>query len=173
MLPITFDDLSSGFNVGTIVNLDPGKLGMVGFTESQVKRYVDDANNYVTVEEGRDEKDHFYNVTLPNGRTVKDKTRSKVRVTLPDNTRFIAYQRLSPFGNLFMTDDEQWEYLVQGTGCFVAHLAKDGQGYQIAYQGTLCASERNPLNEKKPKGSLPHRSSAPQGFKPPEGSSRR
>jgi len=42
VLPITLDDLSSGFNVGTIVNLDPDKLGMVGFTESQVKRYVDD-----------------------------------------------------------------------------------------------------------------------------------
>ncbi len=42
VLPITLDDLSSGFNVGTIVNLDPDKLGMIGFTESQVKRYVDD-----------------------------------------------------------------------------------------------------------------------------------
>ena len=141
--------------------------GCTSFEATAVKRYVDDANNYVTVEEGRDEKDHFYNVTLPNGRTVKDKTRSKVRVTLPDNTRFIAYQRLSPFGNLFMTDDEKWEYLVQGTGCFVAHLAKDGKGYQIAYQGTLCASERNPLNEKSRRGSSPHVSSAPQGFKSP------
>ena len=42
VLPITLDDLSSGFNVGTIVNLDPDKLGLVGFTEAQVKTYVDD-----------------------------------------------------------------------------------------------------------------------------------
>ena len=42
VLPITLDDLSSGFNVGTIMNLDPDKIGMAGFTESQVKRYVDD-----------------------------------------------------------------------------------------------------------------------------------
>ena len=42
VLPITLDDLSSGFNVGTIVNLDPDKLGMVGFTKAQVKSYVDD-----------------------------------------------------------------------------------------------------------------------------------
>ena len=42
VLPITLDDLSSGFNVGTIVNLDPDKLGMVGFTEAQVKTYVDE-----------------------------------------------------------------------------------------------------------------------------------
>ncbi len=42
VLPITLDDLSSGFNVGTIVNLDPDKLGMAGFTKAQVKTYVDD-----------------------------------------------------------------------------------------------------------------------------------
>ena len=42
VLPITLDDLSSGFNVGTVVNLDPDKLGMVGFTKAQVKRYVDE-----------------------------------------------------------------------------------------------------------------------------------
>ena len=42
VLPITLDDLSSGFNVGTIVSLDPDKLGMAGFTTAQVKRYVDD-----------------------------------------------------------------------------------------------------------------------------------
>ena len=42
VLPITLDDLSSGFNVGTIVNLDRDLLGLVGFTKSQVKRYLDD-----------------------------------------------------------------------------------------------------------------------------------
>ena len=42
VLPIPLDDLSSGFNVGTIVSLDPDKLGMAGFTTAQVKTYVDD-----------------------------------------------------------------------------------------------------------------------------------
>ena len=36
VLPITLDDLSSGFNVGTVVNLNPDLLGMVGFTQAQV-----------------------------------------------------------------------------------------------------------------------------------------
>ena len=40
VLPITLDDLSSGFNVGTVVNLDEDKLGIVGFTEAQVAKYV-------------------------------------------------------------------------------------------------------------------------------------
>ena len=42
VLPITLDDLSSGFNVGTVVNLNPELLNLVGFTKSQVEKYVDD-----------------------------------------------------------------------------------------------------------------------------------
>ena len=41
VLPITLDDLSSGFNVGTIVSLDSDKVGLVGFTQAQVDAYVD------------------------------------------------------------------------------------------------------------------------------------
>ena len=42
VLPITLDDLSSGFNVGTVVSLDADKLGLVGFTQCQVDAYVDE-----------------------------------------------------------------------------------------------------------------------------------
>lgn len=42
VLPITLDDLSSGFNVGTVVSLDSDKLGLAGFTQAQVDRYVDE-----------------------------------------------------------------------------------------------------------------------------------
>ena len=42
VLPITLDDLSSGFNVGTVVSLDSDKAGMIGFTQRQVDAYVDD-----------------------------------------------------------------------------------------------------------------------------------
>ena len=42
VLPITLDDPSSGFNVGTVVSLDADKLGLVGFTQAQVDTYVDD-----------------------------------------------------------------------------------------------------------------------------------
>ena len=42
VLPITLDDLSSGYNVGTVISLDEDKLGMVGFSEEQVEKYVDD-----------------------------------------------------------------------------------------------------------------------------------
>ena len=42
VLPITLDDLSSGYNVGEVVNLRPGLVGMVGFTQDEVERYVDE-----------------------------------------------------------------------------------------------------------------------------------
>ena len=42
VLPITLDDLSSGFNVGTVVSLNPELLNLVGFTQAQVERYVDE-----------------------------------------------------------------------------------------------------------------------------------
>ena len=42
VLPITLDDLSSGFNVGTIVSLNPELLNLVGFTQAQLERYVDE-----------------------------------------------------------------------------------------------------------------------------------
>ena len=50
VLPITLDDLSSGFNVGTVVSLDTDKLGLVGFTRAQVRKYVDE----IFVEHGLD-----------------------------------------------------------------------------------------------------------------------
>ena len=42
VLPITLDDLSSGFNVGTVVSLNPKLLNLVGFTKAQVAKYVDE-----------------------------------------------------------------------------------------------------------------------------------
>ena len=42
VLPITLDDLSSGFNVGTVVSLNSELMNLVGFTQAQVERYVDD-----------------------------------------------------------------------------------------------------------------------------------
>ena len=141
--------------------------GCSSFEATAVRRFVDEANNYVSVEEARDDRDHFFDVALPDGKVVRDKTRSKVRVTLPDGSRFVAYQRLSPFGNLFRTDDEKWEYLVQGMACCVARMAPDGGGYSIMFQGTLCATESGPRQGRHDKGAPPRRSSAPSGFKSP------
>ena len=41
VLPITLDDLSSGYNVGTVVSLRSDLINLVGFTKEQTERYVD------------------------------------------------------------------------------------------------------------------------------------
>ncbi|PKN59564.1 MAG: hypothetical protein CVU53_07565 [Deltaproteobacteria bacterium HGW-Deltaproteobacteria-11] len=42
VLPVTMDDLTSGFNIGQIVTLKENLLEMLGFTQGEVDRYVDD-----------------------------------------------------------------------------------------------------------------------------------
>ena len=42
VLPITLDDLSSGYNVGTVVSINPELMNLAGFTQAQVEKYVDD-----------------------------------------------------------------------------------------------------------------------------------
>ena len=42
VLPITLDDLSSGYNVGTVVSINSELMNLVGFTQAQVEKYVDD-----------------------------------------------------------------------------------------------------------------------------------
>jgi len=41
VLPITIDDLTSGFNIAEIVTLAPNLLSMLGFTQAEVEQYVD------------------------------------------------------------------------------------------------------------------------------------
>ena len=40
VLPVVLDDLTSGFNVATMVNLRPELLGMIGFAQPDIDKYV-------------------------------------------------------------------------------------------------------------------------------------
>ena len=40
VLPITIDDLTSGFNIAEIITLAPNTLNMLGFTQEEVERYL-------------------------------------------------------------------------------------------------------------------------------------
>lgn len=42
VLPITIDDLTSGFNIAEIITLEPGTLNMMGFTQAEVDHYLTD-----------------------------------------------------------------------------------------------------------------------------------
>ena len=138
--------------------------GCASFDTLATRRYVDENNNYVIVEEGMDEEPREFETTLPNGRTIIDKSKTKIRLTLPDGRRYVMYKRLSPYGNLFKTDDEEWEYLVQGMECLICRRPKGESKYLLSYRGTLCATESNPLNQKRQSY---HRFSSPSDFKSP------
>lgn len=151
--------------IGMCAALALALAGCSSFEVNATRRYVDENNNYVIVEEGQDKEAREFITTLPNGRTIVDKTKTKIRLTLPDGRRFVMYKRLSPYGNLFKTDDEVWEYLVQGVECLICRRPEGSQQYALSYRGTLCATESNPLNEKRNQ-SL-HRFSSPSNFKSP------
>jgi hypothetical protein len=42
VLPVTMDDLTSGFNIGQIITLKENTLAMMGFTQEEVDTYVDE-----------------------------------------------------------------------------------------------------------------------------------
>ena len=135
--------------------------GCTSFEPLRSKRFVDDNNNYLHVDYGRDTEDHESTTILGNGVKWPFKSKNMVRVELPDGTRFVAYQNLAPAGNLYKTEDEEWEFFESGgAGCLVAQLDKDRSGYITRFRGTLCATVRNPANVTRERirsgGSTPH-----------------
>ena len=56
MLPITVDDLTSGFNVGKILTLSPKFASMLGFTHSEARTYLDIVFKSSNFDEGMKEE---------------------------------------------------------------------------------------------------------------------
>lgn len=117
------------------------------FSPIRSARFVSENGEYLYVDYGREE--HESTFTAPNGLTLPFKTKLKVRVTAPDGRRFVAWQVMSPRGVLYKTDDGQWEYYEEGTGSILAERADDGDGYELRFQGVLCANLKEPKDEKK------------------------
>lgn len=116
------------------------------FSPIRSARYVSEEGIYLEVDYGREE--HETTFIAPSGLELPFRTKLKVRVTAPDGRRFVAWQVMSPRGVLYMTDDKQWEYFEEGTGCVLAERADDGNGYELRFQGVLCANLK-PLSDGK------------------------
>ena len=108
--------------------------------------YVNEEGVFLYVDYGREE--HESTFVAPNGLELPFRTKLKVRVTAPDGRRFVAWQVMSPRGVLYMTDDKKWEYFEEGTGCVLAERSDDGDGYELRFQGVLCANLK-PVGESK------------------------
>ena len=135
--------------------------GCASFEADRSSKFIDEDNYTITVEYAKGEE-HETSFTTPTGVTLPFKSRLMVRVTLPDGTRFMAYQNMSTAGVLYKSEDEAWEYFEEGTGCAVAHLRGNGDGYYLVFQGVLCMNGRNVM--KKPKITGSASSSTPHGF---------
>ena len=130
------------------------------FEPTRTSKFVNERNEYIVVDYGIEE--HESTFIGPGGVRMPFKSKLKVRVEMPDGTRFVAYQNMSTEGRLYVTDNERWRFLERGVPAYVAERAPDKTGHILRYQGTLCASVRNPDNEKKHPSI--HSSSTPQGF---------
>ena len=137
-------------------------LALVGCASFDVERssaFIDENGRVVGVEYARGEEHTTY-FTAPNGVKMPYKSKLKVRVTLPDGDRFIAYRNMSLAGILYKTANEEWEYLEEGTACAVAQRASDGKGYLLKFQGVMCINKKD-VKTKKPRITG---SSTPTGF---------
>ena len=119
------------------------------FAPIRSARFVSEEGFYLNVDYGREE--HESTFIAPNGLELPFRTKLKVRVTTPDGRRFVAWQVMSPRGVLYMTDDKRWEYFEEGTGCVLAERAADGDGYELRFQGVLCANLK-PVGNKNRSG---------------------
>lgn len=117
------------------------------FSPIRSARFVDEEGTYLHVDYGYEE--HESTFVAPTGVRLPFKTKLKVRVTAPDGRRFVAWQVMSARGVLYKTDDEHWEYFEEGTGCVLAEMSEDGDGYELRFQGVLCATLKEPGSDKK------------------------
>lgn len=118
--------------------------GCATWTFSPIRsvRFVSEEGTYLHVDYGREE--HETTFVAPTGVRLPFKTKLKVRVETPDGRRFVAWQVMSTRGVLYKTDDEHWEYYEEGTGCILAEMSEDGDGYEPRFQGVLCATLKEP-----------------------------
>jgi len=115
-------------------------------------RFVDEDNRFVTVDYGLEE--HVSTFMTPSGTELPFKSKLKVRVELPDGTRFVAYQNMSGGGLLYKTDDGAWEYFEEGLGCLVAERVSargEPPAYEPRFRGLFCAQSIPDADKKKMK----------------------
>lgn len=94
VLPITMDDLTSGFNIAQMVTIEPRRTGMLGFTHEEVDRYLE--NIFESYE--------FDRTMLPEIRRIIESNYDGYRF-LPDAELIYNSTILSYFLNSFTIND--------------------------------------------------------------------
>ena len=148
-LPSSFILHSSSFICLSLLFL----AGCTSFNLSQTNRFIDDDGQTITVDYGTGDSDHVSKFKSPmNGREFEFKSKLRVRVYLPDGTKFYAFQCMNDFtsGTLYKSDDEEWAYHANGFTCSVYKKVRETQPqYEPVFQGVVCQSPVKPRPEQR------------------------
>ena len=149
VLPITIDELASGFNIATFLTLDTEFEHMLGFTQSEVDRLLDDVYHDYEIEpatrrEVEEVIKHQYNgyhLITADGEALYNST--MLMYFLRDFTRYKTIPEYLTDMNL--KTDLSWVQRITGahsgdTEAFVDHLMTDNT---IAYSKDLLTSKFN------------------------------
>ena len=99
------------------------------FEPTRFSKFVNERNEYILVDYGIEE--HESTFIGPGGVEMPFKSKLKVRVEMPDGTRFVAYQNMSTEGRLYVSSNERWRFLEHGVAAYVAErLGLPGSPYQ-------------------------------------------
>ena len=117
--------------------------GCTSFKPLQSSLFTDENGNIVSVDYGRDAKDHESKFVAPNGKVMTMKTKLKVRVTLTDGTEFLAWECMNPLptGTMYRSNNEKWMYHANGISCRVFKEDVNPQGekdYLVVFEGIIC-----------------------------------
>ena len=115
--------------------------GCASFEAQQTMLFVDDDGRALQAEYARSEKYHTGSFIAPlTGEEMEFRTKLRVRVTLPDGTRFRAWQTMNmlPQGTMYRSDDERWMYHALGVVATVYERTEDKKDYKVVYEGVMC-----------------------------------
>ena len=92
------------------------------FKPMRSSKFVNERNEYILVDYGIEE--HESTFIGPGGVKMPFKSKLKVRVEMPDGTRFVAYQNMSTEGRLYPHVRNQNVIFIQNEADIVQHLLR-------------------------------------------------
>ena len=118
--------------------------GCQSYSVVQTNVFANDDGDVTKVEYGRSEKEHInYFVSPATGKRMEFRSKLVIRVTAPSLDRYTAWQcmNFNAMGTMYMTDDEEWRFMVSGFTFAAYHRQDDGR-YLELFRGVLCESPK-------------------------------
>ena len=125
--------------------------GCTSFNLSQTNRFINEDGEVISVDYGSGDSDYVTTFKSPmNGVEHDFKSKLRVRVTMPDGARFMAFQCFNELrsGTLYRSGNEKWSFHANGFTCTVYRLNERNQ-YEPVFNGVVCQSPQKPGKEQR------------------------